>query len=216
MPTLERTRPTTTRPITPPPDDLDERIAAAFADSASKDQVRGLIRETSAAVEVIEEAARRAQAHAHDPMLSMSEAAQARREADDIAFRHSRLRAAADRLRDRLQELRDNEKDAHHRALYEAAKADRDRLAEELAELYPSLTEKLLNLLTRLAASDRAIGGVNGQLPRGAPQLLHAEQQARGLQGPGFGGNVASITRDLRLPSWRSDAPHPFAWPPRG
>jgi len=54
-----------------------------------------------------------------------------------------------------------------HRAAspYDAALVGRDKLAKELAEVYPAIAEQLADLAGRLTASDAAIERVNQMLP---------------------------------------------------
>jgi hypothetical protein len=58
------------------------------------------------------------------------------------AFRRERLRTAVTRLRDRLQEVKRQEKNERRWIAYEKAKAERDKLAAELKEFYPSFEKK--------------------------------------------------------------------------
>ena len=92
-----------------------------------------------------------------------------------------RLQAALPRLQDRLAELGAAEEDARRRAVYDKVKAERDKLAEELARVYPPLVDQLVDLMTRLAASDQALNACNRALPRDAEHLPTAEEIARGL-----------------------------------
>jgi hypothetical protein len=53
------------------------------------------------------------------------------------------------------------EEDARRRATYERVKAERDKLAAELAELYPAIEDKLAELLERIDANDPQIEHIN-------------------------------------------------------
>jgi hypothetical protein len=79
------------------------------------------------------------------------------------------------------------------------------QLANELADLYPALAQKLVELLVRVAANDLKIDYINNQaLPNGADRLLVAELKARGLQG--FVVNSVEVPRiidRLCLPPWQ-------------
>ena len=68
---------------------------------------------------------------------------------DDAAFRRERLQAALEKLRERLAELKDQEENARRQVAYDKAKALRDELAKELADLYPAFAQKLVELLPR-------------------------------------------------------------------
>ena len=118
------------------------------------------------------------------------------------------------KLRERLAELKDQEENARRQVAYDKAEAERDELAKELADLYPAFAQKLVELLVRVAVSDREIDHINTHaLPRGADRLLVAELEARGL--PWVANNVETprITNQLCLPPWQ---PGPsYLWPPR-
>ena len=91
---------------------------------------------------------------------------------EDAAFTRDHLSTALSRLQQRLEQLRAAEEDARCRAAYEKAKAERDQLAAEPAELYPAFTDKLANLLARIDDNDREIEYVNGRLPSDASPFL--------------------------------------------
>ena len=62
---------------------------------------------------------------------------------------------------------RAQEEQAHRRFAYDAL-TERDKLAAELAEVYPPLAAKLADLAARVAANDAEIERVNQKLPGGA------------------------------------------------
>jgi hypothetical protein len=72
---------------------------------------------------------------------------------DDVAFKRDRLQAAIGKLRERLAELKDQEEHARRQVAYDKAKAVRDELAKELADLYPAFAKKLAELLPRIASA---------------------------------------------------------------
>jgi hypothetical protein len=193
--------------------DLDDRIAAAFADGAKSSDVATLIKHTERAAKSVADAAEQARKCALDPTLSASDVADARRAMDDAAFRRDRLQAAVTRLGERLEQLKDQEENARRQAAYDKARIERDQLAAELTELYPAFAKKLVDLLSRVAANDRDIEFINDHnLPKGAERLLTAELVARDL--PGWVTNSIHAPRIvdlLRLPPWhpRSD----YFWP---
>jgi hypothetical protein len=197
------------------PSDLDARIAAAFGEGAKSSEVTTLIRETEAAALSAGEAAERARKRALDPPLSASDVADARRQMEDAAFRRERLQTAATRLRERLEEVRAQEEDERRWVRYDRVKAERDRLAAELANIYPDIEQKLRELLPRMAANDREIEYINGHgLPSEGERLLEAELVARRLRG--FlenGAHTPRIVTDLRVPAWERDRHEPWAWP---
>ena len=73
---------------------------------------------------------------------------------DDVAFKRDRLQAALGKLRERLAQLKDQEENARRQVAYDKAKAVRDELAKELADLYPAFAQ-LAELLVRVVINDR-------------------------------------------------------------
>jgi hypothetical protein len=201
------------KPMTADPH-LDERIAAAFADGAKSNLVVALITDTELAAASASDMAEDARNRALDPTLSGTELKDARKCMDDAAFRRDRLQAALGKLRERLAELKDQEENARRQAAYDKAKAERDELAKELADLYPVVAQKLAELFTRVAANDRDIDYINKHtLPKGAARLLEVECVARGL--PGWVVNTLQIPRVINLlclPPWEPRS-H-YLWPP--
>jgi hypothetical protein len=104
---------------------------------------------------------------------------------------------------------------ARRRAAYDAALVERDKLAAELAEVYPALAAKLADLAARLAANDAAIEGVNQKLPNGGTWIASAELVARHLKSF-FDGptNIPRIAQHMRLPAFRYAPLEPYSWPP--
>jgi hypothetical protein len=135
----------------------------------------------------------------------------------DAAFARDRLSAAVPRLQERLKELRDSEEDARRWVAYERAKAERDRLVEELARVYPPIADQFADLVARLAANDAQLAIANRQArPAGAEHLRSAEELARDLtRGFGLlGTEIPRITRDLKLPAFKYEGySQAFAWP---
>jgi hypothetical protein len=197
--------------------DLDNRIAAAFSPGLKSADVAALIIEVEAAAISAHEAADRARARALDPVLSSGAVTEARRDLDHAAFRCERLQIAISKLKERLEEVKAQEEDDRRRVAYEKARAERDQLAAELADIYPTIADKLPKLLGRIAANDRMIEYINNHaLPREAARLLVAELAARGIGGFMIkGASVPRITEELRLPAFEHDVHHGYAWPPR-
>jgi hypothetical protein len=112
--------------------------------------------------------------------LSGSELKDARKYMDDATFKRDRLRAALGKLRERLAELKDQKENARRQVgLWQGHGCAR---AKELADVYPAFAQKLAELLSRIAANDRAVDYINNHaLPKGADRLLVAELKARGL-----------------------------------
>jgi hypothetical protein len=94
--------------------------------------------------------AEQARNHTLDLTLSGSEVKDARKVMDDAAFRRDRLQAALEKLRKRLARLKYQEEHARRQVSYDKAQAVRDELAKELANLYPTFVQKLVELLVRI------------------------------------------------------------------
>lgn len=194
---------------------LEDRIAAAFSSGTQSEDVAALIREVDAAALTISEVADRAKERALDPTLSAADVAAARNAMEDAAFRRDRIKMALARLGDRLKGLQDQEEEQRRWAAYEKASAERNQLAAQLKELYPSFESRLSELLARIEENDREITRINTQAkPEGAPGLAGAELVARGLTAYFVGVNqIPRITRDLRLPAFEYHPNDDYAWP---
>jgi hypothetical protein len=98
-------------------------------------------------------------------------------------------------------------------AAYDEVKAERNALAAELAETYPPIVDRLVDLLRRVSSNDAEIERVNAARPRDELPLLCCELQARGLDGFGraVGPDVPRLTR-MRLPAFEV-ADGSVAWP---
>src|SRR4029077_19310435 len=120
---------------------LDERIAAAFAIGARSADVATLIKNTERAASSAAEFAEQARNHALDPTLSRSQLKDARNCMADAAFKRDRLQAALGKLKERLKQLLEQEENAQRQVIYDKLKAERDQLAKEYADLYPTLVQ---------------------------------------------------------------------------
>jgi chromosome segregation ATPase len=193
---------------------LDERIAAAFGDGVKSSEVAELIAEAETASIACGEAADRARTLALDPALSAADLDVARGRSDGASFKRDRMVEAAHRLRERLREVKAQEEKTHRRAAYDTALAERDKLAKELAAVYPPIAEQLADLAGRIAANDVAIERVNQKLPDGAKWLANAELVARQLSsffdGP---SNIPRIAQHMRLPAFKYSGRDPYTWP---
>jgi hypothetical protein len=194
---------------------LDERIAAAFSEGVASSDVADLIHEAEAAAAAAGEKSDAARQRALDPTLSASGVADARREMEDAVFRRDRLQEAVRRLGQRQKELRRQEHQSQLRSDYDAAVADRDVLAAELAEVYPPIAEQLADLMARIGANNEQIDRINKKgLPDGAKWLAGAELVARGMQGFSAGGlRLPSVVEQLRLPAFEPSVNIHYLWP---
>src|SRR5262249_54147423 len=145
---------------------LEGRIAAAFGETTSGD-VAILIAEAETAVIACSEAAEAARSRALNPALCAADVTAARHQMDDAGFKRDRMQEAVRRIGERLREVKAQEEQERRRSAYDAALAERDKLAAELAEVYPPLAGKLADLAARVAANDAAIERINQKLPEG-------------------------------------------------
>lgn len=79
---------------------------------------------------------------------------------------------------------------------------ERDKLGNELRELYPEFVTKLANLFARIDENAAAISALHGQAPRGEPLRLFedAELVARGLES--YSAAQPRLRDNLKLPNW--------------
>lgn len=73
--------------------------------------------------------------------------------------------------------------DARRRTAYDAARAQADAAAADLAKLYPRLAFDIVALLGRVAAAQQAVAVVNADLPIGFGPIVDPETVARGTAG---------------------------------
>ena len=126
---------------------LDERIAAAFGDGARSEDVAALIKEAKAASLLCNETAERARRRALDPVLSVNDVADARRQMEDAAFRCDRLQTAVTRLRERLEQVKAEEEDQRRQLVYDRVRQSATSWPLTSA-IYPDFVRKLAERLT--------------------------------------------------------------------
>jgi hypothetical protein len=183
--------------------DLDASIRAAFAGGLTAAAISATITAVTAAEAEFEAAAKTARERALDPTLSDADISAARRAMEDAAFRRDRMSVAVTQLRERLVVVKADEEDARRLHLYEEAQTERDKLAKELREFYPSVAVRLAALLARIVANDEAIERINARaLPRNRGRLLSAELTARDLDGWVLNSRplASRLTENVRLP----------------
>jgi hypothetical protein len=140
--------------------ETDARIAAAFTEAATSDDVGRVLVEVEAAANAAGTAADEARTRALDPLVARDDVTLARREMDDASFTRDRLTEAARRLGERLNELRALEKARAQRAEHERVSAERNRLAVELERVAKSIAE-IAGLVAQIDACDREIRKLN-------------------------------------------------------
>jgi hypothetical protein len=125
-------------------------------------------------------------------------------------LRRDRLRAVQPRLQERLAHARAAEYCERWVADYQRVAAQRDALAQELADTYPVLVRQLCDLFQRLSSCDREVARVNSAAPGSeARRLRGAELVARGLEA--FSQDRPSISERLQLPDPNNSAA--LVWP---
>jgi hypothetical protein len=176
--------------------DLEQRAVAALKSGTkiSSADIEALIGEVEQAITTAEADVKEIMVTAYDPVLS-SDPDEARAELQAADFRVKRLHTLHSRLQAGYQQV------VHHEAVqdwlpsYEAAKARRDKLADELREVYVSFTEKFAPILRQIDEVDRECYRVNHSSPGTTGRYLEGvEETARG-HGP-------SMLAALHLPSW--------------
>ena len=198
-----------------PTPSLDDRIARAFTAGTKADAVAVLVAEAEAAMVCAGDTAQKARQRALDPKLRAPDVAIARHDMGDAAFRRDRMRAAVTRLKERLNELVAEAEDQRRWLAYEKAKAERDKLAAELREIYPAFASRIVDLMARIEANDFEIKSINTRAkPNRAANLLGAEAVARGLQGYIDGtSNIPRVSSQLQLPAFEYKRGAPYSWP---
>ena len=190
---------------------LEQQIAQALTDpqvaSADLDE---LISKTD---EAVAEAAATAQAErekALDPIAS-PDAAKAEQSVWAAELRRDRLRSSLVRLWERLHEVERAESATRWKADYDAVKTQRDVLAKEFAELYPTVTAQLCDLFQRAKVIDQECVRIDGQAPAGERRRLRGvELTARGLES--FDRSCPSLAGSVKLPDWSHNGR--MLWPP--
>ena len=184
--------------------DLEARISAAFKDGAKSGDFEPLIADAEAASTAAIAAAKRARDRALDPGTPATEVVAARRASEDASFVSDRMQVAAARLRERHRAVAAKEQDARRTIAYNKVVRERDKLAAELASVYPAMAAQLADLLHRIAANNREIAAT--KLPEGGSRILESELVARNLRGFVLGSQAISIIEETRLPAWEGDA----------
>jgi hypothetical protein len=151
-----------------------------------------LIERADAAAQAAGSEAEAARARALDPTLASEVVSAARRRMEDSAFERDRMATAVEQLRARLLVVKADEEDARRLRVYEDAKLERDRLADELKSFYPDVAERLAELLARIVANYEVIERINAHgLPREHGRLLCAELTARNCMSSEHFGQLA-------------------------
>lgn len=196
---------------------LDDRIAAALADSARAATVADLISEVGERITATNRERDRLTTFSTALSTSEDAAEQAAVEAAKLAARATRLAAKKGVLEQRHEELLNSERRRRSAEFHAATLADRDQLVAELRETWPVLVDQITSLLQRVIDNDAAIERANRD--RVAEPLTSAEVVVRGCS-PLFmlrGEHVQRLTR-MTIPALDLLAQpigSPNVWPPR-
>jgi hypothetical protein len=190
---------------------------AKTADRPLADAIAELLRDagrTAAALETMLDrvapeaerlAARAAQVRddALDPRLAAAEVLALRAAADEADWERARIERAAEVLTREIAERRDAEAEADRRARYDAAKAERDRVADLLRQRWPGIVAEALELIADIGRAAKMSEAANADLPEGAEALAHPQMIAGGFTGPSvYNGNFqALLIERMVLPS---------------
>jgi hypothetical protein len=185
---------------------LEQRIAVAIGNgnSPGSEALIELIRDAEQAAEKAAADADEARNKALDISTDVTAAAVA---VTTSQLTCDRLKTALPKLRDRLAAALADEAVQRWHARTQRLAADADKLADEFATEYSKHAGALLDLLLRMAASDREIRQHNVSLPAGVQPVRTAEMLARGLDA--FTRDTPSIAAQVVL----TDHLGKVAWP---
>ena len=141
---------------------LEHRIADAFEnpEAFSSKDLAELLGEVKVAADEAGRAKAEADRVAMNPATRPEAVREARSASEDASFQAARFTAAVEGLADLVREAESREEDQAARDEYQAAKAERDKLAEDL-KAYPELARQIVDLLDRLKRNDERIAKAN-------------------------------------------------------
>jgi hypothetical protein len=183
------------------PPTLDKRIATALVveTNTDKSELAALVSEAEDAIakaqKTIEVERERALDIANDePDKSYDQIRKAE-------LRIERYDKALPALQARIAAIDHREAVQAWNAQADQIEAERDALATELRELYPTFVARLIDIYTRIDANTAAINSLYRSAPRGEwRNLLDAELKARGLQS--YSAHQPVLRDNLKLPDW--------------
>lgn len=162
-----------------PRPDLDNRIADAFTADLSSGQIAALMEEVEQADRAAQDASVRASEAALDPATRPDAVAKARKEMEDADFTRRRMEKAAERLMDLHDQAIKRERSEANLKEFQAARAERDQLVEDLKE-YPELLDKITALILRVRDNDMRLERANSMRGSSENWLYSAEYLAGG------------------------------------
>ncbi|MBY0295632.1 MAG: hypothetical protein K2X71_06280 [Methylobacterium sp.] len=194
---------------TAPP--LTDRIFAALTKSTTSATVVAIMRDLDAEASDVAAELSKVEARALDPLTASEAVEEAQTAAIRLSFTQKRLAAARERLKARLAEVQQAEKDAENRAAYEACKAETEACVALLRTRYEPLARELAGILERCDAVAAEQSRVNAIKPAYAEWLRKPEEIAFGITHNFRESMLASSTRlpDPAAPGQRSIWPKP-------
>lgn len=154
---------------------LDEKILAVLTGPCTSIEASGTRDAAERKYADLNARADEADTASMNPLLNDAEAGEPRRKADDLRFEADRYGAKVTALSARVANLLDQERQAGDSKEREAAIAERDELAVDIARDYPRIVAEITRLVQRIIQSD-ARAKAAGHLPS-------AEMIARRLGG---------------------------------
>ncbi len=181
--------------------DIETRIADAFASKLSSAEISALLADVSKADAEAKAKSEKASEVALDPATRPEGVEKARKEMEDANFRRERMARAHERLSQLHQETVAGEKRDAEAKRVKAVLAERDELAKDL-EAYRHHSEAIAALVKRLVAN-------NAKLP---PGEFTAEHVARG--GTNFSPWFPDLILGLKLPAFGpGEGQQGYLWP---
>lgn len=175
---------------------LSARVIAALTADTTSTAVQALTGEVAAELAALTARRVEVEAISIDPLTPADQADAAATQAGRIALDVRRLQTAAQRLDERLTEVRDEERRREAAAAQAAASLQRDIAAKNLRVRYTKLANELADLMQQLVDSDAAVQAA-GAWPT-------AEQQARGVDPQGRAGanQCGTLPQRVYLPAF--------------
>lgn len=175
---------------------LTDRIASALRDCTVADDVERLLPEARQAAAAADAEIAAARADSMSPLATAAVVAKARQTVADASFAKDRLTVAITALVERVEHLRERDRQNAATAEREAALAERDELAEVIADELPDLIRRYTAIVRDIEASDARLNAIG---------LIHesAEVKARGYSSNGqWQNNAGQVVRlrDVKLP----------------
>ncbi len=128
-----------------------------------------------------------------EPLLPRAQIEDAKRNAEAAAIDTQRLEAAIELLTVRAADLVERERASKIAQRYARAQEQRNEVAKEIKDCFPTLQAQCLALIEKIMRSNAEIDAVNADLPDGMPALQRPEGAARGFHDSGSYQTPASL-----------------------